>query len=776
MNTKSYAAGLKLRGAFSSVGSAVKALAPTLALAGGVAIIFGIVNEWQKAKAAEEAYANAVKGDIASLKPLLNQHTGAITQAAEAWTRQQLVEAGSYTAGQKLGLSIKLLTEAALGNKTALEKVRAAYKAAFNDPNTAGQLAATVGKVVELGDSAQQSQAQVRQLNKVNRSLAVGFNGSANAAEHYANAQSTVKISMHGVTTATHAFRDALAGVMGLLNRASVAIAFQQSLNDLAQTFRDNKGAILGHSNAALADKAAFVDLGKQIVTQAQAMRKHGASVKTVTGYLRTHVGALREAARAGGADAGQVKKLVRILGLVPGRIRTYIDVETQTAIQRVNALAAAYGTLKDDAMSAATVTSMALTSSGASMSAHTTTSGGRGGIGDLLGTNGPTSANASDSAAAARFPTTVPTDSAASKAASKAKEKAKKAAAARKAALAKARQRAAAARSAAESTASGLISGIGQSASAQFQVGDIGVARVERQINAARAKIAALGHLRPADRARFAAQIESLVKLAQRQLDKLKVRIRTHDLAAFRKSLTGTAAEVRASFTAMLADLRKAGAPGGVLDALRAREARLTAAVRRRNRDQARLDRLTASAKDLRNSVKSAVTGSFDVTQAGTNPISNRVTGGSLLAQETQELNRIRKWGKDIKKLNHRGLNHEYLRQLASAGPSSLAQVEALLSLGDKAFTRFNRQEGQIQRAGTRIGRSVGGDIYGNRTASARAAVREDRKRVHDIAHAMVLALREELPHLSIKLDGRELNAAHHDYERRNRRHGGRS
>jgi hypothetical protein len=243
----------------------------------------------------------------------------------------------------------------------------------------------------------------------------------------------------------------------------------------------------------------------------------------------------------------------------------------------------------------------------------------------------------------------------------------------------------------------------------------------VERQIRAARNALVNLPGLKGPELARYNAKINELVRQAQRQFDKLKLHIKKVDIGDLTKALKGAAADVRAAFGSLITDLRHLGAPHGVIARLQRQEARLLPMIRQRNREQAHLDSLRAADKSLQNTVKSAATGFFDVTSAGTSPVTGQVNAGSMIAQQKQDLIKIRKFGADLTKLGRRGLNHAYLRQLASAGPSVLPQLEALLQMSASQFAGFNRREGQIEAAGAAAGRHVGHDIYGARERAAR-------------------------------------------------------
>jgi hypothetical protein len=360
---------------------------------------------------------------------------------------------------------------------------------------------------------------------------------------------------------------------------------------------------------------------------------------------------------------------------------------------------------------------------------------------------------------------------------------KASAAKSAQSAATAKAKREAAAAaaraqaqNAAAQSSAQSLLGGVGQAPSSQINVGQTGIRLVERQINAARSKLASITHLTPAQRARYEAGLAALARQAQHQFDKIEVRIRKRDLTAIQHALGGTAAQARQAFAPLFADLRSIGASHAALARLHASEKVILTDIRERNRAEAHLTDIENRMKAIRASVKSAVTGSFDVTQAGTNPITGRVTEGSMLAQETQALNRAKKFVKVARTLENRHLVKAYLNSLVEQGPSALPEMEAIAAMPQKMFARFNRQEREIAH----LGDVAGGGLSRHDLGAQRQHAAEDyhrlRAEVKELGKDFGSQLEAAIGAISIKLDGHELNRAHHDQERRNRRHAGRN
>jgi hypothetical protein len=157
----------------------------------------------------------------------------------------------------------------------------------------------------------------------------------------------------------------------------------------------------------------------------------------------------------------------------------------------------------------------------------------------------------------------------------------------------------------------------------------------------------------------------------------------------------------------------------------------------------------------------RGAIVGSFDVTSAGADPVTGKITGGSLLAQQRQALARVKAFAAGLKRLESRHLNKAYLQQLASAGPSSLPEITALLSLPN--LTGINNNAAQIAQFGTGVGQRAANYVYGAQERSlAGQEARETRLANHlasQIAHQLTQAVtRIERRPVLIQVDGRTI------------------
>lgn len=197
-----------------------------------------------------------------------------------------------------------------------------------------------------------------------------------------------------------------------------------------------------------------------------------------------------------------------------------------------------------------------------------------------------------------------------------------------------------------------------------------------------------------------------------------------------------GSPSSERKAFHSLLPDLRTLGAGDKWIAHLEKQNDRLGRAIARHNKALSALDKARATLHadiQARNQLRSSVTGAgrgvFDITGAGANPVTGKITAGSMLAQEKQALTKIKAWSSGLEKLRREGLSRQYLSQLAQAGPDSLPQVQALLTGGPKLLRQMNGIQGEINRDTKQFGTYVGGQVYGQRIKGDRADVRADKR-----------------------------------------------
>ena len=219
-------------------GLALRAGAVGLAIGALAAVFTAVAQANAEAKARAEAYAGT-----------LNKVTGAITDSTRALVVDNLAKAGAFDAAQKLGVGSKLLTDAVLGNKTALTSVRGAVDA---HKDSLGQLR---GAHTETGDAA-------RLLAGVLNLEGEGLSEAAKLARQKADAMGDSAAADQGAALSAQGAADAF------LAQASAADEAIQKLKGLvdASNMMNNLGQSAEETNARW--QASLASIGDEVQRQ----------------------------------------------------------------------------------------------------------------------------------------------------------------------------------------------------------------------------------------------------------------------------------------------------------------------------------------------------------------------------------------------------------------------------------------------------------------------------------------------------------------------------
>ncbi len=213
-------------GLLSSVGASVAAGFAVggpwgAAIGAGAGLLSVFSSRSAAATAAQQKFDSAGKQVAATL----NQQTGALTATTRATVAKTLADNGAFTAAQKVGVSYKDVTDAALGNKAATERVDSAVKqyiktqdGNFSAHVKAAGVAATLTKAVH-GTSDAIADERVK-IDQVNAAMGRGKDKTVT------------------YTVRTPGLGGALAGLAALGSQIDAVIAKQGRVNGVGQNAR----------------------------------------------------------------------------------------------------------------------------------------------------------------------------------------------------------------------------------------------------------------------------------------------------------------------------------------------------------------------------------------------------------------------------------------------------------------------------------------------------------------------------------------------------------
>lgn len=313
-------------------------------------------------------------------------------------------------------------------------------------------------------------------------------------------------------------------------------------------------------------------------------------------------------------------------------------------------------------------------------------------------------------------------------------------------------------------SAAATAIGNVGSAYSPKFDVAAVGIGRIREQIKHAWDVLhheISLG-LSSAAAAAFRKELRGYKQLAAQELKALKTQIAGTDVRGLLSSLkSDAAADIASAYSKLLADAHNAGlgkftpgvlsnkaktdlAAGGFTktqigkmtdseSSLLAVQGRRTKVVTALTAAQQKYTDALAQWTQLKSSVASAISGSFDITTAGasTQVYGDRAaaptTAVSILASLRLAVKKAQAFAGVLKALAKDGLNPYLVAQLAQAGPSALDQAKALAAATPKQISQINSQYGALvgrKGVANTLGTQIADGLYGAGVQSAKGLV----------------------------------------------------
>lgn len=150
------------------------------------------------------------------------------------------------------------------------------------------------------------------------------------------------------------------------------------------------------------------------------------------------------------------------------------------------------------------------------------------------------------------------------------------------------------------------------------------------------------------------------------------------------------------------------------------------------------KLDDLKTSATQLRDSVKSGVLGSANITKGASSDAP--VTVASVMGGLTRSRDQASSFAGALKALQKKGLSKDLLNQIAEAGieGGGLETAGALMNASKSEISSMNKLQGQIGTSATSAGKTAADSMYGKAIASQEKLVKSLTKQQDKLEKAM--------------------------------------
>lgn len=750
MGTASYSAGLKAGNFFATYGKGLGIIA-AVGVAGYEAgkHLSNFIEHGNSGAKIIDNFNGSVNDLTASI---INNRTQ-MDSVRDSWVKSQLDASGLTTKLGLAGITTDQVTAAFKNGQPAVNNLIASWKAMGKPAeDSIGALLLIENGFNKATGAALSTTSATHGFDGGIQSLGKSVKATASATKTDATSTKGLDSAMRAATLSGKSLSKAIENLGGKqLTTAQAQITMQQGLEQLRQSWSKNSDAILGNTKAAVNNRDLILQQVGNIKAYADTVDHGKDATLKANAAIQSGLGALKAQALAAGASKSQWAALVKQMHLTPHDIRTTLHVNAAEAQAALRATMTLLNGLHDktiyvytrNAGSGSRQTSPSSRASGGGAPEGWFWTGERGPeLNYKSGSHTEIFSAQHSKQMAGLMGMKVP----------------------------------------------GFANGTGRittgtvSGKKVWYFGGIGYSSLLAAENAkARAeKSNQTFHVGGTSYQSLHAAMNAAHRLLKEDI-KLDVHVEDHDLVKFRRSLSGTVDQARSAFEALFGDARKAGVfqryPN--LDELLKRQNHtLDQAIRERTKLSAQLKAVQSKMKAIVSSTSSAAAAAFDITSAGANPATGAVTGKGLEAQQRQAVAEIREWAHDLDRLRHRGLNGTYLQQLAGAGPSSLPQLKALLSL--PSLRQINRTERRIEHIGRREGHRVANRIYGERERTLAADKRDEKQFIkslgHEMAHELKHAIETVKEHetIVVKVDGKDLLSVTRKHARKGKRRDG--
>jgi hypothetical protein len=296
--------------------------------------------------------------DVDGLSATLNQQTGAITQNTREWTAARLEQEGVLSSASKLGLDLKLVTDAALGNADAmsvvnaeLDRFRFGAKPDGMDYETEwaplGIAAEKIGKSIGGSNKAlREGQAQTRRYAEAVGGSSSSVDRAAAAARRH---EAAVRRQNAAIRESRAAARETARGFITLgdsLSDAEVSLrGWLRQLERQAEALRDFRRN---------AETAANRGLRQGLIAALQEAGPEGAlRMRQLANATQAEIG---RANRAWGSGQREVRAYTNEIGGVPREVNTDVAVDTGAARNAISDISSQLRAIPDEVINIYTV------------------------------------------------------------------------------------------------------------------------------------------------------------------------------------------------------------------------------------------------------------------------------------------------------------------------------------------------------------------------------------------------------------------------------------
>ena len=274
------------------------------------------------------AEADTFADSMGSVDGAVTRATAAMNENVRAQAVSALTAAGAFEQAKKLGLSLNTVTDAALGNKSALKEVNAVLgplismggqvTATQSDQrNTARALATSLGGVAKSSIDATAAERDRRGAMTQSAPATDSLKEKTGALK---DAQTALRVETQKVIDELTILRN------GALSQDQANSAWEESIDDVTKSVKENGRSLAVGTEKGRANRYAIRDMITTLNDKVVADVKASGSTKNVARAVDAGRKDILKAATAAGLNGGQVEKMINEMVKTPKELKTTIN------------------------------------------------------------------------------------------------------------------------------------------------------------------------------------------------------------------------------------------------------------------------------------------------------------------------------------------------------------------------------------------------------------------------------------------------------------------
>ena len=298
----------------------------------GIGLAVAALTFWSAASAKQRQEQEALTDAIAA-------DTGVVGENTRAHVANRLEREGLLELARDAGISLDLVTDAALGEAGALAELNGELERVKDNSDASSNAAwAFQKRWGGITEDVEAAKAAYEREQEAVHGTEGAHDDATGAAEEHTQAQFDLGEAMEETISFADELTgkiEALAGVQ--MDAAEAAVEWEQSIDDLGKELKKGEKTLNIHEEAGRKNVNAIHDAIDAAIAHGAAVAEETGDVDKGIKVVQGHVEALIDEATRAGISEGAIRNYIRQLNLTPKQIKTLITLNTDLAQNALN-------------------------------------------------------------------------------------------------------------------------------------------------------------------------------------------------------------------------------------------------------------------------------------------------------------------------------------------------------------------------------------------------------------------------------------------------------